>query len=264
MVLSTCSIGLISFALSRLGDLVFDLHRRRAESAWVAVSKERLRFTQDLHDLLSYSLSAITLKSELAHRLIGANDQRASQELSEALEITRRTLADVRAVVSGNRTMFLSKEVALTSRVLASADIEAIVEGDFDDLDPRVSSVFAVVLREAVTNVLRHSRSTRCEIRMECHSACKGRRIRLTVVNDGAAGPLSSLDTRPPGPGTPRRGSGLDNLTARMEAVGGTLCHGVEGDWFRLEAECPLHPDGGGHPAPMAFEPCSSRDGDSR
>jgi two-component system sensor histidine kinase DesK len=264
--LSTLSIGLISVALSRLGDLVFDLHRRRAETAWVAVSKERVRFTQDLHDLLSYNLSAFTLKGELAHRLIGVNDARASKELTEALTISRRTLADVRAVVDGNRTMFLAKEVALTARVLESAGVEVSVHGDFDDLDPRISSVLAVVLREAVTNLLRHSRARQCRIRLERRATLRGRQLRLTVANDGATGPLSPLDEERH---ALRWGSGLDNLTDRMEAVDGTLRTETDGDWFRLEAECPVPGKVTGRAgrspfSPMAFKQCSSRGDESR
>ncbi|WP_444536478.1 sensor histidine kinase [Streptomyces sp. BR1] len=256
MALATCAVGLITFALSRLGDLVFDLHRRRAETAWVAVSKERVRFTQDLHDVLSYSLSAITLKSELSYRLIGTNDERARRELSESLEITRRTLAEIRSVVHGNRRMLLSKEIELASRVLDSAGLAVTVQGEFDKVEPRVSGVLAVVLREAVTNLLRHSQATRCRIQLRRHSTLRGRTIRLSVSNDGASGSLAPLAAE-------RRGSGLDNMAARLEAVDGSLRTSADGGWFRLEAECPLlqqEPT----PAPTAFEPCSSPGPESR
>ncbi|MFF1481891.1 sensor histidine kinase [Streptomyces sp. NPDC058301] len=256
MALATCAVGLITFALSRLGDLVFDLHRRRAETAWVAVSKERLRFTQDLHDVLSYSLSAITLKSELSYRLIGTNDERARRELSESLEITRRTLAEVRSVVHGNRRMLLPKELELASRVLDSAGLTVSVQGEFDKVEPRVSAALAVVLREAVTNLLRHSQASQCHIHLKRHSTLRGRTIRLSVANDGASAERAPLVSE-------RRGSGLDNMAARLEAVGGSLRTSVEGDWFRLEAECPLlqqEPTS----APTAFEPCSSSGPESR
>ncbi|MEU4348996.1 histidine kinase [Streptomyces sp. NPDC023838] len=256
MALATCAVGLITFALSRLGDLVFDLHRRRAETAWVAVSKERLRFTQDLHDVLSYSLSAITLKSELSYRLIGTNDERARRELSESLEITRRTLAEVRSVVHGNRRMLLPKELELASRVLDSAGLTVSVQGEFDKVEPRVSAALAVVLREAVTNLLRHSQASQCHIHLKRHSTLRGRTIRLSVANDGASAERAPLVSE-------RRGSGLDNMAARLEAVGGSLRTSVEGDWFRLEAECPLlqqEPTS----APTAFEPCSSPGPESR
>ncbi|MEV7194346.1 histidine kinase [Streptomyces sp. NPDC093510] len=242
MGLSTISIGLISTALSRLAGLVTDLHRRREESAWVAVAQERVRFTQDLHDLFSYSLSAITLKTELAKRLIGKDDAQALKELSESLEITRSALADVRAVVHGKRSLHLLQELELGSRVLRSAGIEVSAEGDFKHVSPRIGSVLAVVLREAVTNMLRHSQATQCRIVLKHCLTGDGRHLELAVINDGSAGPAAQASTSFASD-TRHGGSGLDHMATRVEQIGGELRAEAVRGWFHLTVCCPTtHP----------------------
>ncbi|WP_329337313.1 histidine kinase [Streptomyces sp. NBC_00663] len=253
MVLSCASIGLITTALSRLVDLVTELHRRREESAWVAVSRERVRFTQDLHDLFSYSLSAITLKTELANRLIGKDDAQARQELSESLAITRAALADVRTVVHGRRSLRLVDEVELSKRVLDSAGIEMTTEGDFRHIEPRVGNVLAVVLREAVTNMLRHSRATRCEITLA--TTCDGqlRQLELTVANDGVSGPAA--DGPHVASESQHGGSGLEHMAARAGQVGGSLrTESVDG-WFVLVVRVPALRPPAAPPVTVATSP---------
>ncbi|MFF1443504.1 sensor histidine kinase [Streptomyces sp. NPDC058295] len=240
MLLSCVSIGLISHALSRLVDLVTELHRRREESAWVAVSQERIRFTQDLHDLFSYSLSAITLKTELANRLIGRDDAQARKELSESLQITRAALADVRRVVHGKRSLHLLDEVERGNRVLHAANIEVSTEGDFRHIEPRIGSVLAVVLREAVTNILRHSQASRCRITLGTCSTGpgSGHQIELVVANNGAVG-----SPEPPGMTAEfddrYGGNGLDHMAARVEKIGGVLQTDAADGWFVLKVCCP-------------------------
>jgi two-component system sensor histidine kinase DesK len=97
---STVITGLVVYGLTRLASLVVDLHAARNDLARLAVAQERLRFARDLHDLLGYSLSAITLKSELTRRLVLANPEKAEEELAEVLDISRRGLAGVRPLAS--------------------------------------------------------------------------------------------------------------------------------------------------------------------
>ncbi len=227
LALSSLVIGLMVYGLTRLSDLVFEQRRARDEAAWVAVSKERLRFARDLHDLLGYSLSAITLKNELTYRLIGSNDDRAREEVAETLRIARQALTDVRAVVSGYRTVSLAMELRSVGGVLSAAGVEATVDGDPGELEPRISTMLAIVLREAVTNLLRHSSATRCRIVLGHHRG----RVRIAVSNDGVAAHPSAIAAR--------RGSGLDNLAGRVASVGGELTTAVDGGWFHLRAECP-------------------------
>lgn len=226
---STVLTGLIVYGLSRMSALVQEVYGARTGLARLAVSSERQRFGRDLHDLLGYSLSAVVLKSELARRLVDRNPARALTELEEIGEISRRALADVRIVASGYRQLSLEDEAESARSVLAAADIAVTMEVDTCVLPEQVSTVLATVLREGVTNLLRHSKAECCEITVGMHDG----RVRLDVANDGApAQPLDDCDLG---------GSGLGNLSDRACALGGVLAAGrTEDGWFRLRAELPV------------------------
>ncbi|MEU6847616.1 histidine kinase [Streptomyces sp. NPDC046716] len=252
LIISSALTGLVIYGLTRLTDLVREVHEARAEMARMAVTQERLRFARDLHDLLGYSLSAITLKSELIHRLVTVHPERARDEVATVLQISRQALADVRLVASGYRDMSLSAEARSVAEVLAAADIDVRLTADVGRLHPLVDTVLATALREGVTNILRHSKVQACTIDV----AVVDDRVRLDLVNDGApvANRIGSRD----------RGSGLGNLGARLGAIGGELTAGpVAGGRFRLTAAAPLRPSKGeeqppelclqgGHPAAPA------------
>jgi two-component system sensor histidine kinase DesK len=221
---------MIMDGLHQLSDLVMAQHHSRTHRTRLAVSSERLRFARDLHDLLGYSLSAITLQNELALRLVGRDDERARAELREAIVIARQALEDVRAVVSGYRSMSFREELDSVASALSAADVRLVVEGAPETLEPSVSTEFAAVLREAVTNALRHSRPTCCRVVL----GTQGGRIVLTISNDGVPTPLGDTAS------ARRRGSGLHNITARLATVGGTVNTVSAGEWFHLRAECPV------------------------
>ncbi|MEU4985659.1 histidine kinase [Streptomyces sp. NPDC021969] len=227
-VQSTLLTGLVIFGLTRLADLIRVLHETRGELTRVAVTQERLRFARDLHDLLGYSLSAITLKGELIHRLLPAHPSRAKSEVKDVLTMSRQSLADVRIVASGYRDMSLEDEVGSAQSVLSAADVRVVARVRTGRLDRELETVFATVLREAVTNVLRHSRATFCEIAAERDAG----QVRLIVVNDGAA-----KGHRDP---SPHSGSGLGNLQTRLRAVDGSLSVEQDDDGtFRVVARVP-------------------------
>jgi len=161
---SALAVGLFVFGLSRLSQVISYVHAARGELAQLAVVRERVRFARDLHDLLGYSLSAITLKAELARRLVSANPGRSRDEIAELLDIARQALADVRTVSSGYRNISLSKEAASVASLLITAGIDARVEISCGPLDERVDTVLATVVRESVTNMLRHSQARGCSI----------------------------------------------------------------------------------------------------
>ncbi|MEU9763791.1 histidine kinase [Streptomyces sp. NPDC047987] len=228
LTLSTLLTGLVVFGLSRLSALVHALHDTRLELSRMAVTQERLRFARDLHDLLGYSLSAITLKSELIHRLVPTNPRRAMGEVSELLEISRQSLADVRAVASGLRAMSLKQELGSAQSLLEAADVRVETDIRFGAIDQQVDTVLAAVLREAVTNLLRHTRATTC--RME--AVQEGDRVRLSMTNDGVDPAYRDV--------SPHSGSGLGNLAARLRAVSGTLSiERLPDRSFHLVAEAP-------------------------
>jgi two-component system sensor histidine kinase DesK len=232
-VISPINLGLIVFGLTRLPEVIRYVHATRGELAQMAIANERMRFARDLHDLLGYSLSAITLKVELTRRLVTSNPGRARDEIAEVLDIARQALADVRLVASGYRNISLAKEASAVASLMSAAGIEANVEITCGALDEKVDTVLATVLREAVTNTLRHSSVRNCNI----DAGQVGDIIRLRVVNDGVSRP-SGRD--------PHGGGGLANLAVRLQAIGGRLTAGVNADgWFDLVAEAPAAPLGG-------------------
>ncbi|MBV9446009.1 MAG: two-component sensor histidine kinase [Streptosporangiaceae bacterium] len=235
LTLSTLVLGLVVFGLARLSLLIRYVHATRGELAQLAVIRERMRFARDLHDLLGYSLSAITLKAEFTRRLVGSNPGRARDELAEVLDIARQALADVRIVASGYRNISLVKEASSVSSLLTAAGIDAQVEINCGMLDERVDTVLATVLREAVTNMLRHSTPRHCEI----EAGITGDHVYLRVANDGA--PRSGASGR--------NGGGLDNLTSRMTAIGGQLtARSRDAGWFDIAAQAPITPSAAHQP----------------
>lgn len=231
---STMMAGVILYGTAKLSDLVSEVHTSRDELARMAVSQERTRFARDLHDLLGYSLSAITLKSELIHRLITSRPDRAREEIASVLEVSRQALSDVRLVASGYRDMSLAAEADSAAGILAAAEVEADVTIGCGRLHPVVETVLATTLREGMTNVLRHSKVESCTITVEAD----GETVRLTLLNDGVPETAHR---------SPHSGSGLGNLQSRLAAIGGRVEAGIQEDGrFRLMAEAPARPLGTG------------------
>jgi two-component system sensor histidine kinase DesK len=238
VAMSTMLIGLVLYCLARLTDLVYEVHAARGDLARLAVAEERLRFARDLHDLLGYSLSAITLKSELVNRLASTRPERAREEIASILQISRQALADVRMVASGYRDLSLLDEVASATAILRAADIDVEVDApDVGSVPPAVNTVLATALREGVTNLLRHSKVRRCSISVAITDGV----VRLTLINDGVSDAPES--------GEHTGGSGLGNISVRLAGVGGCLQVGVRDDGlFRLVAEAPVERAAGGKP----------------
>jgi signal transduction histidine kinase len=241
---ATVMSSLVVFGLLWLVRLVAELDSTRRRLAETAVAEERLRFARDLHDLLGMSLSAIALKSELTARVLPIDEARAAEELREVLGLTRQALSDVRSVASGYRELSLDSESRTARSVLAAADVRVRMEMLDDELPGPVRTVLAVVLREGVTNVLRHSRVESCEIALRRTDSG----VALDIVNDGVesscpAAPEPPARPQPhhPAPRDTSPGSGIGNLSHRVADLGGELTAGVEPDGrFRLRAAVPV------------------------
>ncbi|HET9257412.1 MAG TPA: histidine kinase [Pseudonocardiaceae bacterium] len=226
---STTITALVVYGLTRLATLLTELHKARITTARMAVAEERKRFARDLHDLLGYSLSAITLKSELILRLLPKRPAEAEHLVLEVLDISRRAVADVRAVASGYQEVSLDAEMQSVSSVLTAADVVVQMNLDYGQLPTRVSETLAILLREGVTNVLRHSKAEHCEITIRQEAG----HVTMDIVNDGAVG--GSADRPTVG------GSGIDNLSARIASLGGAFNAGLDDEgWFRLHATAPV------------------------
>jgi two-component system sensor histidine kinase DesK len=240
-------IGFAMIGLRNQFQLVAELARAREEVAQLAASEERLRLARDMHDLTGQSLSMITLKSELAARLLGrlpggADRDRVQDEIEQVAAVSRQTLRDIREAISGYRRPTLAVEVITARTALASAGIEARDEADLTVLsgtfDPGAEAALAWCLREAVTNVVRHSAAANCFISLTSRSGT----MSLTVRDDGrgATGCDPAREPAPAGDGGAEpavaglggadggrvpvtHGSGLHGMAERLSAVGGSL-----------------------------------------
>lgn len=190
---------------------------------------ERERVARDVHDVLGHSLTVITVKSELAERLVDADPDAAKAELAQIRSMTREALAEIRATVAGLRVARLADELASARTALADAGIAAEVPTEVDVVDPRHRLVLAWVLREAVTNVVRHAQASRCTVELGSDSL---------VVTDDGVGPPPALTSAGRGLLSSRAGggTGLRGVAERVQGAGGTLSvSAVEGGGTRLE-----------------------------
>ena len=228
MFILPVSCVLTAFALRGTRYLVSvnaELAEARDELARNAVAEERLRFARDLHDLLGHSLSLIALKSELAGRLAERDPVRARQEMADVEAAARRALAEVRDAVSGYRQVSLVQALAEARSALSAAGIDLRATTEGDPLPAAVDAVLGWVVREATTNVLRHSGARSVVVDLTATAD----RVRLTVTDDGRGGAAP-------------RGIGLAGLAERVEALGGRLESGpAHGRGFRLTAVVPSH-----------------------
>jgi two-component system sensor histidine kinase DesK len=240
-IVSNLVTGLVVYGLTTMATVVQAMHAARTEMAKMAVAAERLRFARDLHDLLGYSLSAISLKCELTHRLVDKNPARAEEELTQIIEISRQALADVRSVASGYRELSLEEEAVSARSVLSAAEVEVRMDIDLhqEALPARIRTVLATVLREGVTNILRHSKAERCEVVMRQHAHS----VEIEIANDG----VSQTPEKP----NPDSGSGIQNLSNRVASLDGELTAGPGPDGrYRLRATIPTTRSDTNAPAP--------------
>ncbi|GCD46248.1 two-component sensor histidine kinase [Streptomyces paromomycinus] len=224
--------GMVTATVLSLFDTVKQLDATRQELARTAVEKERLRFSRDLHDLLGHTLSVIVVKAEAVRRLAPRDLDAALAQTADIEAVGRQALTEIREAVTGYREGSLSTELDRARSALEGAGIEPVVRQSGPPLPPQASALLGWVVREGVTNTVRHSGATRCEIEVRTDAA--GDRARLTVTDDGH-GPAPAAT--PPVTG----GTGLKGLTERLAAAGGTLDTGPDGRrGFRLVAELPL------------------------
>lgn len=203
-----------------------ELAEAREELARLAVSEERLRIARDLHDLLGHTLSLIALKSELATRLVQRDPHRAEAEMQEVQRVTRHALTEVRDAVQGYRRLPIADALDGARAALAAAGIDCRVEGAAGELPADVETVLAWAVREATTNVVRHSGARACAITLSTDPDA----VALQVEDDGAG--VTS------GNGG---GAGLDGVAERARRIHGTLEAGSRPEGgFRLRLTLPL------------------------
>lgn len=218
--LAMVTVAITAFMVGFVGNIRLsrELRVTREALAVAAVAAERERIGRDLHDILGHSLTAIAVKAGLARRLVGRDDAAAAVEIGDVERLAREALADVRATASGYRDVSLAAELAVARSVLRAAGISATLPGSVDEVDAAQRELFGYVVREAVTNVVRHAHATTCTITV-------GPGFVEIVDNGKASGPST-------GPGT-----GLSGLAERVRAAGGSLSAGPRpGGGFAVRA----------------------------
>lgn len=227
-------LALAMFAFIALVSAIRQLKKAQVEMAKMAVAEERSRLARDLHDVLGHSLTTITVKAGLARRVLetSADRERAIAEVRDVEELARQAMAEVRATVSGYRTPSLAAELVGARAALQAAGIAADLPHAVDNVTAGLREAFAYVVREGVTNVIRHSGATRCEVRFGENS--------VEVRDNGrACGDTVSRSRENGG------GHGLTGLAERLAAVEGTIDAGPlpEGGFLlKVSAKTPVKP----------------------
>ncbi|WP_082822944.1 sensor histidine kinase [Microbacterium sp. T32] len=199
----------VSFMMFSFVENIVTLEKLRTaqdQVAELAAERERSRVARDVHDILGHSLTVITVKAELAGRLMDAGSPAARNEVAQIEQLSRGALADVRATVHGYRGVSISGELAAARAALESAGVAAELPGSTDQVPSDRRELAGWVVREAVTNVVRHAEASVCRVSLDARS--------VEVADDGR------------GPSGASSGSGLTGLRERVETAGGRMSVG--------------------------------------
>lgn len=182
--------------------------RLRIDNARVgqlATAAERERIARDLHDVLGQSLTEVIVRAQLARRLAAAEPSAAAREAGEIERAARVALDEVRAVVRGWREVRIDEELDTARRSLEAAGIDLTVDRDPDfDPAPTSETALALMIREAVTNVIRHAHATRCTVALRRSGGDD-----IVEVADDGSGTVTA------------EGAGLMGMRERILALGG-------------------------------------------
>jgi two-component system sensor histidine kinase DesK len=214
----------IQAAAKAAGDAKLRMAQEEIER--IAKLAERERIARDLHDLLGHTLSVVVLKSELAQKLMSRDPSRALQEMSEVERISRQGLAEVREAITGYRTTGLAAEIEHVRETLTAAGINATIETRPLALAPAQETALSLALREAATNVIRHSEATHCHIKFYAQDGS----ALMEVHDDGRGGDAPF-------------GNGLRGMNERIQALGGELLRQTDRG-TRLRISVPLKAEG--------------------
>lgn len=234
--------GLGNFVVHRLVAVIAELDAARSELARAAVAAERARFARDLHDLLGHTLSVIVVKAEATRRLAAKDPDAAAGHAADIESISRNALTEVREVVGGYRSVTLAAELDAARDTLHDAGITPEIRDETMSLSGPAEGLLGWVLREGVTNVVRHSGADRCSI----STRQSGSEVLLEVSDNGSGSSVSA--------GDPGSGWGLAGLRERAAALGGRLTTSAGDDGgFQLRVHVPVEArvdDGVGEPEP--------------
>ncbi|CAO1653906.1 sensor histidine kinase [Salinibacterium sp. NYA9b] len=209
-------------------DIVVTLDRLRSSAAELAVTEERLRFASDLHDIQGHHLQVIALKSELAERMLAIDPEAAREHIHETRMIAKQALEETRSLVAGYREVELDNELENAREVLAAAGAQCVLAVGTMPADAEVRRALGLAVREATTNILRHSEATQVSIQLDSNDS----ESTLAMSNNVLRASASSGDAP---------SSGLAGLQVRVAALGGELATDVDasGDRFELRVRIP-------------------------
>jgi two-component system sensor histidine kinase DesK len=227
VAVGSAGIGYLVIAVGQLRARNFELARARTELAELAVATERERFARDLHDLLGHSLSVISLKAQLARRLLASAPAEAGTHIADLEQVAREALTEVREAVSGYRQPTLEAALAAARLALEAASIDAHIDIAPAELAPQTEGVLAWAVREGTTNVIRHSGSRNCWIHLGCGESVAA----LEILDDGH---------RAGDGGAAAGGTGLRGLRERAAALAGAVESGARAEGgYRLAVVLP-------------------------
>lgn len=215
ILIAVIGVVLLPFTLFSKGkqdNLAGQLETARERISQLVIHEERQRIARDLHDTLGQKLSMIGLKSDLAMRLVEKNPQQAIAEIKDIRQTTSIALKEVRELVANMRAVRISEELIRVEQIMAAAEIELEFIGDVDKLKMPVlsESVVSMCLKEAVNNVVKHSRATKCRISFSQTE----NEFRMAVMDNGV-GISNSISYI--------TGNGLKGMKERLEFINGSL-----------------------------------------
>lgn len=188
------------------------LEKANQRISQLVVIEERQRIARDLHDTLGQKLSLIGLKSDLAKKILDKKPEQAKQEIKDIQQTARVALKEVRELVSNMRGVKLEDELERVEKILKAAGIEFAVEGNptLTNIPLGVESVLSMCLKEAVTNVVKHSQATKCSVMIE-----QTRDEVMVRVSDNGTGRIQPADFK--------KGHGLAGIKERLEFINGSF-----------------------------------------
>lgn len=220
--LSPLVAGIVNINVVRRREAFAKLRLAHDEIERLAKIAERERIARDMHDVLGHTMSVIILKSELASKLVDRDPERARTEIRDVERISREALAEIRETIRGYRSDGLEAELSRAKETLEVAGVAFEYRTSVTGLRPAEETVLALVVREAVTNVVRHARASVCRLELEREGAA----CRLEIADDGRGAGEAE-------------GNGLRGMRERVEAIGGTLMR-QNGVGTRLVVTLPL------------------------
>ncbi|MDN5685667.1 MAG: histidine kinase [Brachybacterium sp.] len=230
----TYMAGISAHLIDVLAETAAALRATQRRLARTAVLEERERFSRDLHDLLGHTLSLIVVKAEAVRRFVPVDPAAAAEHAHGIEDIGRTALGEVRQAVAGYRETTLEDELEAADAALTDAGVQVEVTADAPTLPPAVDRLFAWVVREGTTNILRHARARTVTVLVESD----GGEATVEITDDGSAhGRADPGRQQERGPARP--GSGLSGLRERAELLDGVLAADRTENGFRLGVSVP-------------------------